>query len=246
VERYDVAVVLGSGWAPAADLVGETVAELRVSHLSGFPEPAVAGHEGTVRAVRVDDRSVLTFVGRTHLYEHRDVTAVAHAVRTAAAAGARIVILTNGCGALRSDWPPGTLVLIRDHLNLTGLSPLAGARFLDLTDLYSPRLRALCHEVDPTLPEGVYAQVPGPHFETPAEVRMIRTLGGDLVGMSTAIEAIAAREAGAEVLGISLVTNAAPGIGGSGTPLAHADVLAAGRAAAAGMGSLLAQVLKRL
>jgi purine-nucleoside phosphorylase len=244
VEQHDLAVVLGSGWGPAADLIGETVAELPVTRLSGFPEPAVAGHEGTVRSVRVDDRFALVFVGRTHLYEHGDVAAVAHGVRTAAAAGVRIMVLTNGCGTLRPEWEPGTPVLIRDHLNLTGRSPLVGARFLDLTDLYSARLRALCHEVDPLLPEGVYVQMPGPHYETPAEVRMIRTLGGDLVGMSTAIEAIAAREAGADVLGVSLVTNAAPGI--AATPLTHAEVLATGRAATARMGSLLAQVLKRL
>jgi len=244
VDRHDVAVVLGSGWRGAADLVGETAAEFPVTELPGFPPPGVAGHAGTVRSVRAGKVRALVFLGRTHLYEHRDAAAVAHGVRTAAAAGARAVVLTNGCGGLRPEWPPGTPVLISDHLNLTGCSPLSGARFVDLTDLYSPRLRTLCREVDPSLPEGVYVQLPGPHYETPAEIRMIRTLGGDLVGMSTAIEAIAAREAGAEVLGISLVTNAAAGIAGG--PLDHADVLAAGRAAAARMGSLLAQVLKRM
>jgi purine-nucleoside phosphorylase len=244
VGRHDVGVVLGSGWSAAADLLGETVVEFPAGELPGFHPPSVAGHQGMVRSVRADDLRVLVFLGRLHLYELRDVTAAVHGVRTAVASGARVVILTNGCGGLRAEWRAGTPVLISDHLNLTGLSPLAGARFLDLTDLYAPRLRAICREIDPTLAEGVYVQVPGPHYETPAEVRMIQTLGGDLVGMSTAIEAIAAREAGAEVLGISLVTNAAAGL--SGTPVTHADVLAAGRAAATRMGSLLAQVLKRL
>jgi purine-nucleoside phosphorylase len=135
-------------------------------------------------------------------------------------------------------------VLISDHINLTGRSPVDGARFIDVTDLYSPRLRALCREIDPTLPEGVYAQFPGPHYETPAEIRMVATIGGDLVGMSTGLEAIAAREAGMEVLGISLVTNLAAGL--SGRPLDHEEVLAAGRSAATRMGHLLAEVVARL
>jgi purine-nucleoside phosphorylase len=244
VARHDVGLVLGSGWVPTADLVGETVAEFPVTDLPGFPPPGVAGHAGVVRSVRADDRHVLVFLGRTHLYEQRDVAAVAHGVRTAAAAGAQVVVLTNSCGGLRPEWVPGTPVLISDHLNLTGASPLVGPRFVDLTDLYSRRLRALCREIDPTLAEGVYVQLPGPHYETPAEIRMLRTLGGDLVGMSTALEAIAAREAGAEVLGISLVTNAAAGL--AGRPLDHAEVLATGRAAADRMGSLLARLLKRL
>jgi purine-nucleoside phosphorylase len=139
---------------------------------------------------------------------------------------------------------PGQPVLISDHLNLTAASPIVGANFVDLTDLYSPRLRALCKEIDPSLEEGVYAQFPGPHYETPAEIRMARVLGADLVGMSTTLEAIAAREAGAEVLGISLVTNLAAGM--TGEPLNHEEVLQAGRDSAARMGELLARVLGRL
>src|SRR5690606_11794675 len=130
-----------------------------------------------------------------------------------------------GCGGLNRNWSPGTPVLISDHLNLTATSPIEGANFVDLTDLYSPRLRAMCKEVDGSLDEGVYAQFPGPHYETPAEVRMAGVLGADLVGMSTTLEAIAARQAGMEVLGISLVTNLAAGI--SGEPLNHEEVLAA-------------------
>ncbi|HEU4675949.1 MAG TPA: purine-nucleoside phosphorylase [Motilibacteraceae bacterium] len=246
VPTHEVALVLGSGWVPAADLLGETVAELPVTELPGFPPPAVEGHAGLVRSVRTGsgDKHALVFLGRTHLYEGRGVASVVHGVRTAVAAGAGVVVLTNGCGGLRPEWTPGTPVLISDHINLTATSPILGARFVDLTDLYSPRLRALCQQVDPSLDEGVYAQFPGPHYETPAEVRMARTLGADLVGMSTTLEAIAAREAGAEVLGVSLVTNAAAGM--TGQPLDHEEVLAAGKAAAERMGRLLADVLGRL
>jgi purine-nucleoside phosphorylase len=172
------------------------------------------------------------------------VAAVVHGVRTAAAAGCRAVVLTNGCGGLKETWEPGTPVLISDHINLTGTSPIEGANFVDLTDLYSARLRALCREIEPSLDEGVYVQFPGPHYETPAEIGMVRAIGGHLVGMSTTLEAIAAREAGMEVLGISLVTNLAAGI--SGQPLDHAEVLEAGAAAASRMGDLLSRVVPRI
>ena len=165
-------------------------------------------------------------------------------MRTAAAAGCRVVVLTNGCGGLDPAWSPGTPVLISDHINLTGMTPLRGATFIDLTDLYSKRLRALCREVEPDLAEGVYVQFRGPQYETPAEVAMVGRMGGTLVGMSTTVEAIAARELGVEVLGLSLVTNAAAGM--TGEPLNHAEVLAAGQAAAERMGRLLAQVVTRL
>ena len=244
IERHDVTLVLGSGWVPAVDRLGETLAEIAVTDLPGFAPPAVAGHAGKVRSVRAGDKTVLVFLGRTHLYEGRGVAAVVHGVRTAAAAGATIAVLTNGCGGLRDSWQPGTPVLIKDHINLTGRSPIVGATFVDLTDLYSPRLRQLCRQVDGSLDEGVYVQFPGPHYETPAEINMVRTIGGDLVGMSTTLEAIAAREAGLEVLGLSLVTNLAAGI--SGAPLDHHEVLEAGNAAAERMGSLLAAVLARI
>jgi purine-nucleoside phosphorylase len=229
---------------PAAELLGETVAELAMTDLPGFAPPAVQGHAGRLRSVRVGDARALVFLGRTHLYEGRGVDAVVHGVRTAVAAGCRVVVLTNGCGGLRPTFRPGQPVLISDHVNLTSRSPLAGARFVDLTDLYSSRLRALCREVDPSLEEGVYVQFAGPQYETPAEIAMVRAIGGDLVGMSTTLEAIAAREAGAEVLGISLVTNLAAGM--TGEPLNHEEVLEAGRDAAERMGSLLAEVVGRL
>lgn len=244
VESHDVAVVLGSGWGKAADLIGEPPVELALGDLPGFSAPSVAGHGATVRSVRQGNNRCLVFLGRTHLYEGRGVDAVAHTVRTAAAAGCTRVVLTNGCGGLDPAWAPGTVVLISDHLNLTAMSPLRGAEFVDLTDLYSPRLRAVARDVDPTLPEGVYAQLPGPHYETPAEIRMLRTLGADLVGMSTVHETIAARAAGAEVLGVSLVTNLAAGM--TGAPLRHDEVLAAGRESASDLGALLAALLARI
>ncbi|HEX2809652.1 MAG TPA: purine-nucleoside phosphorylase [Kineosporiaceae bacterium] len=243
---HDIALVLGSGWAPAGDLLGETLATFATTELPGFSAPRVAGHSGTIRSVRIgaSDRRALVFGTRTHFYEGRGVRAVVHGVRTAAAAGCRVIVLTNGCGGLDPSWRPGTPVLISDHINLTGASPLEGATFVDLTDLYAARLRALVREAEPSLPEGVYVQFRGPQYETPAEVRMAGILGGQLVGMSTTLEAIAAREAGLEVLGISLVTNLAAGI--SSTPLDHAEVLEAGRAAAQRVGGMLAALIPRL
>ncbi|GAB3265902.1 purine-nucleoside phosphorylase [Alteromonas gracilis] len=244
VETHDVALVLGSGWLPAVDALGEVTAEISTTDLPGFAPPAVEGHAGKIRSVRAGDRNLLVFLGRTHFYEGLGVRAVVHGVRTAAAAGCRTIVLTNGCGGLRPEWAPGTPVLISDHVNMTATSPIEGANFVDLTDLYSSRLRGLCREVEPDLDEGVYVQLPGPHYETPAEITMVRTIGGDLVGMSTTLEAIAAREAGMEILGISLVTNAAAGM--TGEPLNHEEVLEAGRSAATRMGHLLGSVVPRL
>jgi purine-nucleoside phosphorylase len=241
VETHEVALVMGSGWLPAVDALGEATAELSTSDLPGFAPPAVAGHAGKIRSVRSGEKNLLVFLGRTHFYEGLGVRAVVHGVRTAAASGCRAVVLTNGCGGLKESWTPGTPVLISDHINLTAASPIEGAHFVDLTDLYSPRLRGLCREVEPELDEGVYVQFSGPQYETPAEIGMVRAIGGDLVGMSTTLEAIAAREAGMEVLGISLVTNLAAGM--TGEPLNHAEVLEAGKAAATRMGRLLGAIV---
>ncbi len=246
VDHHDIALVLGSGWLPAVEALssgdgGELTAEIATTDLPGFSAAAVAGHSGRIRSVRSGDRQLLVFLSRTHYYEGKGVAAVVHPVRTAAAAGCRAIVLTNGCGGLNQAWSPGTPVLIRDHINLTARSPIEGAHFVDLTDLYSSRLRTMCREIDPSLDEGVYVQFPGPHYETPAEIEMVRRIGGDLVGMSTTLEAIAAREAGLEVLGISLVTNLAAGI--SGEPLDHAEVLEAGKAAASRMGDLLTRIV---
>jgi purine-nucleoside phosphorylase len=248
--RQDVALILGSGWAPAADAIGAAEAEIPLADLGGFPEPTVAGHTPTVRSVRAGTLRVLVFLGRVHLYEGLPPATVVHGVRTAVSAGCRIVVLTNAAGGIRPGLAVGQPVLIRDHLNLTGKSPLTGSapsvgqRFVDLTGLYSPRLRALAREADPSLAEGVYAMLPGPHYETPAEITMLGRLGADLVGMSTVLEAIAARQMGAEVLGISLVTNLAAGLAGHG--LNHAEVVEAGRASASRMGALLADLLPRV
>ena len=244
VDRFDVAVVLGSGWAPAAAELGAPTHVVPMSDLPGFTPPTAAGHGGQVLALRVGDKQVLVLVGRIHAYEGHDLRHVVHPVRTACAAGVGTIVLTNAAGGLREDFVVGQPVLIADHLNLTARSPLVGAQFVDLVDAYSPRLRALACEVDPTLVEGVYAGLPGPHYETPAEIRMLRTLGADLVGMSTVHETIAARAAGAEVMGVSLVTNLAAGM--TGEPLSHVEVLEAGRQSATQMGSLLAEVLARL
>ncbi|PJI94577.1 purine-nucleoside phosphorylase [Luteimicrobium subarcticum] len=252
VERHDVALVLGSGWGGAADLLGETVAEIPSHEIPGFHAPAVAGHVATTRSIRIADasgdgtapRHALVLGSRTHLYEGKGVRRVVHGVRTAAATGARVTVLTNGCGGLNLDWRAGTPVLISDHINLTATSPLEGATFVDLTDLYSQRLRDVARTVEPALAEGVYAQFRGPHYETPAEVRMAGRMGADLVGMSTTLEAIAARQAGMEVLGLSLVTNLAAGI--SPEPLSHQEVIEAGRAAGPRISALLAAVVPLL
>ena len=238
--RHDVALVLGSGWGQTGDLIGRTVATIDNADVPGFAKAAVAGHTGVIRSVAIGDtdRRALVYGTRTHFYEGRGVRSVVHAVRTAAAAGCTTIVLTNGCGGLNPAWTPGTPVLIRDHINLTAASPIEGANFVDLTDLYSSRLRELARGVDPDLDEGVYVQFRGPHYETPAEVQMAKILGGDLVGMSTTLEAIAARQSGLEVLGISLVTNLAAGI--SDKPLSHDEVLEAGQSAAERCGRLLA------
>jgi purine-nucleoside phosphorylase len=242
-DHHDIAIVLGSGWVPAVEALGEATHELPMTDLPGFAPPAVEGHAGRIRSLDVAGKRVLAFLGRTHLYEGRGVEAVVHGVRTAAAAGCRTVILTNASGGLRPGLSVGDPVLISDHLNLTSRTPLVGAQFVDLTDLYSARLRALVREIDPSIAEGVYAAMAGPQYETPAEIRMLATLGADLVGMSTALEAIAAHAEGSEVLGVSLVTNLAAGLG---EPLDHEEVLAAGSAAATRMGQLLGKVIERL
>ncbi len=247
-DAHDVAVVLGSGWRPAADVLGEPDIEIPMAELPGFAVPRAPGHSGTVRSLELAGRRVLVLLGRVHGYEDhgyegRGVAQVVHAVRTACAAGVATVLLTNAAGGIGAELVVGQLVLISDHLNLTGVSPLVGARFLDLVGAYSPRLRGLAREIDPSLVEGVYAGLPGPHFETPAEIRMLRTLGADLVGMSTVLETIAARAEGAEVLGLSLVTNLAAGV--TGEPLDHLEALAAGRAGATRMGGLLRELVSR-
>jgi purine-nucleoside phosphorylase len=251
VDGFDVAVVLGSGWRAAADAIGAAELEVPLAELGGFKQPSVAGHAPSVRYINKGQRRVLLYLGRIHLFEGYEPHAVAHGVRTAIAAGCRAVVLTNAAGGIDAGYAVGQPVLISDHINLTGRSPLWGplparvpSRFTDLTEVYSTRLRDLARELDPSLVEGVYAGVPGPHFETPAEIRMLRTAGADLVGMSTVMEAIAARHLGAEVLGISMVSNPAAGL--SDVPIDHQDVLTATGASAAQVGTLLSELLYRI
>ena len=245
VENHDIALTLGSGWGKAADLIGETTVTFPATEVTGFSRPALEGHVGTLRSVVTPKgRRVLVIGARTHYYEGHGVRRVVHSVRTAAAAGVRTMVLTNGAGGIKHTWTPGQPVLISDHINLTGDSPLEGATFIDLTDLYSLRLRDLARTIDPSLDEGVYCQFRGPQYETPAEVRMAKTIGGHIVGMSTALEAIAARQADLEILGFSLITNMAAGI--QTTPLSHQEVIDAGREAEPVISSLLARVIGAL
>jgi purine-nucleoside phosphorylase len=251
VDGFDAVVVLGSGWRAAADAIGAPELEVPLGDLGGFEQPSVAGHTPSVRFIKKGQRRVLLYLGRIHLFEGHDPHAVVHGVRTAIAAGCRAVVLTNAAGGIDADYAVGQPVLISDHINLTGRSPLWGPlpsrvplRFTDLSEVYSTRLRALARELDPSLVEGVYAGVPGPHFETPAEIRMMRGAGADLVGMSTVMEAIAARHLGAEVLGISMVSNPAAGL--SDVPIDHQAVLAATGASAAQVGTLLSDLLPRV
>jgi len=245
VARHDVALTLGSGWGKAAELLGETTHTIPATEVPGFSKPALEGHVGTLRSVALPNgRRALVIGARTHYYEGHGVRRVVHSVRTAAATGATTMILTNGAGGIKENWSPGTPVLISDQINLTADSPLEGAKFIDLTDLYSRRLRDLARSIAPELDEGVYCQFRGPHYETPAEVQMAKAIGGHIVGMSTALEAIAARQAGMEILGMSLITNLAAGI--QQTPLSHEEVIEAGRAAEPVISRLLADIVQAL
>lgn len=241
-DRHDVALVLGSGWTAAAEALGEPVADLALLELPDFRAPAAPGHLGRVRSYDLDGRRVLAFLGRTHLYEGHGPSAVVHAVRTAATAGCSTAILTSANGSLRADWPPGTGVVLTDHLNLTAVSPLSGAHFVDLTAVYSARLRAIAHSGDDDLVDGVYAMLGGPHYETQAEARMIRALGADVIGMSTVLEAIAARAEDMEVLGLSVVTTVEIG----GPPIDPAEVIAIAERAATRLGATIASVIRQL
>ena len=247
-----VAVVLGSGWLPAADVLGATLEERATTGLPGFPVPTVAGHHGALRRLDVAGTSVLVLVGRVHLYEGRTEAEVVHGVRTAMLAGCDTVILTNAAGSIRPEWGPGTAVAITDHLNLTNRSPLSGepppepfgARFVDLSETYSAASPRDREHGRPRARSGRVRRAAWPALRDACGDPHAATLGADLVGMSTALEAIAARHLGAEVLGLSLATNLAAGV--SPTPLDHHEVLAAGAAAAPGLGRLLHGVIERL
>lgn len=239
VARHDATVVIGSGWDAAADALGKVVAEIPVADLPGFVAPVAPGHRGVVRSYALDGLAVLVFFGRTHIFEGLGPGPVAHPVRVGAAAGSRVAVLTNATGSLRADWTPGTGVLIRDHINWTRISPIVGANFVALTNAWSPRLRSIARSLEPGLVEGVYALMPGPSVQSGAETRMLRGFGAELVGMSVAIEAIAAREAGLELLGLSIAST----LEDAGVELDPIKVLEIARATAQRLGPVIAGVL---
>ncbi len=251
LRRPRIAVLLGSGWGGFADQLQAAV-ELPYARLPAFPGAGVGGHAGLLRAGRIASTELLVLAGRQHAYETDRADGMAGAIRTLAALGVRTLVQTNAAGSLDAAMPPGALMLIRDHLNIPQRSPLVGAsgdaRFVDMSAAYDPLLCAQAQQAaqraGQALHEGVYAWVLGPQFETPAEIRMLRALGAQAVGMSTVPETILARHAGLRVLALSLITNLAAGM--EAKALSHAHTLATGQAAGAGAVALLAAVLPAL
>lgn len=239
---HDVVLVLGSGWQGVVSAFGERQVAVPMRSVPGFLDPVAEGHGGEIASYVVGGRRVLTLTGRTHLYEGHGPAAVVHGVRTAARLGCRTTILTNANGSLRADWPAGTCMLVSDHLNLSAVSPLVGPRFVDLTDAYSRRLRGLATDVHPDFVEGVYAMLGGPHYETPAEAQMLARLGADVVGMSTVLETIAAREAGLDVLAASMVTV----IEGKDTGISSTEVVRRAAESSMALAGVVAQIINRL
>ena len=250
--RPRVAIVLGSGLGFLGDEVEDAV-RIPYRDIPGFPETGVAGHKGELVAGRLEGVPVIAQSGRFHLYEGHAAEVVARPVRAFAELGVRTVLLTNAAGGLRPTFRPGTLMLIADHINLTGRNPLIGPvfpgeeRFPDMSAPYDPGLRRFAREAALAnavpLEEGVYCALLGPSYETPAEIRMLHRLGADAVGMSTVPEGIAARARGLACLGFSTITNAAAGMG---PPLSHEEVLAVGRQVAGHLAAVIRGVLKRL
>ncbi len=236
VDHHDVLVVLGSGLSGVAEVLGAEGDWVPLDTLPFFPQYTAAGHRSHGWSLELAGRRLLILGGRSHLYEGFEAAEAVHPLRTGIAAGCSTVILTAAVGGIRDDLVSGSVVVVEDHLNLTGRTPLSGPSFVDLVDAYSPRLRTLAQATpDPAavaaLAErpGVYAQLAGPQFETPAEIRMLTTMGADVVGMSMALETIAAREAGVEVLGLAVVTNPAAAVG---SPMhEHTTIAAVGAAA---------------
>lgn len=246
-----VAVLLGSGWGPFAECVQDAQA-VPYAELPAFPRPGVAGHGGRVLLGRIGRHEVAVLAGRQHAYETGEPTGMKGAIRTLAALGVQVLVQTNAAGSLDPVLPPGTAMLIGDHLNLPQRSPLVGetddSRFVALADAYCPRLRAQARvaaaRLGAPLAEGVYAWVLGPQFETPAEIRMLRGFGARAVGMSTVPETILARHAGLRVLAVSLMTNMAAGL--SDEVLSHAHTLAAAKSAGARAVALLQAIVEEL
>ena len=249
-----VGIVLGSGLGAFAEEVEQPVT-LAYREMPGWPVSTAAGHAGKLVFGYVSGVAVAVMAGRVHLYEGYSAAQVVHGVRELGRLGVEALILTNAAGAIRPDFATGTLVAIADHINLQGVNPLTGPnddqlgpRFPDMSEAYARRYREVARKeacaLGIRLEEGVYAAVSGPSYETPAEIRYLRAIGADLVGMSTALEVIAANHMGIRCLGISTVTNPAAGV--TGTKLVHDDVLAAGRAVRGQLGALLKAVIPRL
>jgi purine-nucleoside phosphorylase len=249
-----IAIVLGSGLGVLADrLANPTI--IPYADIPNFPRPTVPGHAGNFLVGNLGPARVIALQGRFHYYEGHDLETVTFPVRVLQTLGVKTLILTAATGGITPDYRPGDLVCLSDHLNLIGSNPLRGpnddrlgTRFPDMTRVYSPELRQVAREeadrLGLPLREGVYACLPGPSYETPAEIRMLRTLGADVVGMSTVPEAIVARHAGIEVLAFALVTNAAAGI--TGATITHEEVIAAGREAGIRLGSLIEAIVGRI
>lgn len=246
IRKIDVTVVFGSGWDPAVKQLGAPVAEFPAIRLPGFLPPTVSGHTGKIRVVRIGKKHILVFRGRKHNYEFRDgggMEAVVHYVRVARALGCRTFIHTNAVGGLRPGLKVGQAVLIRDHNDIISRvpSPLQGTtKFLECSRVYSARLRTLCKEIDPSLAEGIIAQVGGPHFETQAVADFLRRNGIDVVGMSMIQEAIIAHAMMMAFLGISLVTDPA------GEKITHAQVTAVVNRRAPRLGRLIRRLIERM
>jgi purine-nucleoside phosphorylase len=249
-----VAVVLGSGLGPLADRLGDR-AVVPYSAVPHFPVPTVAGHQGNLIAGSLDGARVLYLQGRFHFYEGHDLATVTFPVRVLRRLGVATLVLTAATGGVNTDLRPGDIVALSDHLNLIGQNPLRGPnddrlgpRFPDMTEVYSRRLGAIASQeaerLGIALKSGVYACLPGPSYETPAEIRMLRTLGADVVGMSTVPEAVVARQSGMDLLAFALVTNAAAGV--TGEPISHEEVLEAGRQAVPRLGALIEATVRRV
>ncbi len=254
LEPPEIAIVLGSGLGALADRLTDA-ATIPYDLIPHFPRPSVAGHLGNVLIGRLAGTPVLAFQGRFHYYEGHDLEAVTFPVRVLKELGIKTLILTAATGGINPTYQPGDLMVLCDHLNLLGTNPLRGpnddrlgVRFPDMTEVYARSLRLLIQDLAKqtglTIHEGVYAALPGPSYETPAEIRMLRTLGADVVGMSTVPEAIVARHAGLEVLAFALVTNAAAGV--TGAAITHEEVLTEGRAAGQRLGALIEAIVPRL
>lgn len=252
--RSKVGVVLGSGLSAFTDALSCRT-ETPYCEIAGWPKSTAVGHPGKLAAGRIGGVDVIVLAGRAHLYEGYTPQQVTFGIHELARRGVRSVILTNAAGGINLNYKPGQLVLISDHINLLGVNPLSGPndeslgpRFPDMSDAYSRRYRELAREaaagLGMALEEGVYAAVPGPSYETPAEIRYLRTIGADLVGMSTVPETIAANYLGMKVLGISVVTNMAAGV--EGQKLIHEEVLENGARVKETLTALLGAVIPRL